>query len=274
MNGVVPRSASVRARNRDPASGTGVTGSALVRRLLDAGRAVVVLDNKEGYKTDELRRRGAEIVIGTITDAATVARCMEDVEVVHHVAAAFREMHLPDREYAEINIEGTRIVAETALARRVRKFVYCSTCGVHGDVRKPPATEDSPIAPSDYYQRTKYEGERVTLACHERGLPSTIRSTRSSALSSRPRSTAPMPTSVPSLMACPPCLVASRSVQHRRRRTRREGKSRDCMGVRAGQPGGAAVEVAAGGASGPARQVAQNGQIFRRVAEQRATARR
>lgn len=154
--------------------GTGVTGSALVRRLLDDGRAVVVLDNKEGYKTDELRQRGAEVVIGTITDTATVARCMEGVEVVHHVAAAFREMHLPDRDYAEINIEGTRIVAAAALSQGVRKFVYCSTCGVHGDVKRPPATEDSPIAPSDYYQRTKYEGELVTLAHHERGLPSTI----------------------------------------------------------------------------------------------------
>lgn len=154
--------------------GTGVTGSALVRRLLDDGRAVVVLDNKEGYKTDELRQRGAEVVIGTITDTATVARCMEGVEVVHHVAAAFREMHLPDRDYAEINIGGTRIVAAAALSQGVRKFVYCSTCGVHGDVKRPPATEDSPIAPSDYYQRTKYEGELVTLAHHERGLPSTI----------------------------------------------------------------------------------------------------
>jgi nucleoside-diphosphate-sugar epimerase len=154
--------------------GTGVTGSALVRRLLDEGRAVVVLDNKEGYKTDELRQRGARVVIGTITDTATVARCMEGVEIVHHVAAAFREMHLPDRDYADINIEGTRIVAEAALNQGVRKFVYCSTCGVHGDVKRPPATEDSPIAPSDYYQHTKYEGELVTLAHHERGLPSTI----------------------------------------------------------------------------------------------------
>jgi nucleoside-diphosphate-sugar epimerase len=154
--------------------GTGVTGSALVRRLLDAGRAVVVLDNKEGYKTDELRHRGAQVVIGTITDPPTVQRCMEGVQVVHHVAAAFREMHLPDREYARINIEGTRIVAEAAYRNRVRKFVYCSTCGVHGDVKYPPGTENSPITPSDYYQRTKYEGELVTLAYHERGLPSTI----------------------------------------------------------------------------------------------------
>ena len=154
--------------------GTGVTGSALVRRLLDEGRQVVALDNKEGYKTDELRRRGAQIVIGTITDPAAVARCMEGVEIVHHVAAAFRETHLPDHEYAEINIQGTRVVADAAFRQRVRKFVYCSTCGVHGNVEHPPATEDSPITPADFYQRTKYEGELVALSYHERGMPTTI----------------------------------------------------------------------------------------------------
>ena len=154
--------------------GTGVTGSALVNRLLDDGRAVVVLDNKEGYKTDELRQRGAKVVIGTITDAATVARCMEGIQVVHHVAAAFREMHLPDREYAEINIEGTRIVAEAALSQGVRKFVYCSTCGVHGDVERPPATEDSPIAPRIITSARSTRANSSPSLIHERGLPSTI----------------------------------------------------------------------------------------------------
>lgn len=154
--------------------GTGVTGKALAMRLLDEGRPVVVLDVKEGYKTDELRRRGAEVVVGSVTDRATVERCMDGVEVVHHVAAAFREMHLPDEDYARINIEGTRIVADAAHRHRVRKFVYCSTCGVHGNVDQTPATEESPIKPADYYQQTKYEGERVTLAYHEKGLPSTI----------------------------------------------------------------------------------------------------
>ena len=154
--------------------GTGVTGRALVSRLLDERRPVVVLDNKEGYKTDELRRRGAEVVIGTVTDPGTVERCMSGVGIVHHVAAAFREMHLSDRDYAFINIEGTRIVADAAHRRRVKKFVYCSTCGVHGNVEKPPATEDSPIKPADYYQQTKYDAELVTLAYHEKGLPSTI----------------------------------------------------------------------------------------------------
>jgi nucleoside-diphosphate-sugar epimerase len=38
--------------------GTGFTGKALVRRLLDAGHQVVALDYKEGLKTNEFRDWG------------------------------------------------------------------------------------------------------------------------------------------------------------------------------------------------------------------------
>jgi 2-alkyl-3-oxoalkanoate reductase len=154
--------------------GTGFTGKALVKRLLDDGHDVVALDNKEGYKTEELRQWGATVVIGSVTDPAAVDRCMEGVDVVHHLAAAFREMHLPDSEYRHINVEGTRIVLEAAARHGVRKFVYCSTCGVHGNCDNPPASEDAPIQPADYYQQSKYDAEPLALEYNARGLPCTI----------------------------------------------------------------------------------------------------
>src|SRR5215207_10252703 len=148
---------------------TGFSGKALVRRLLDEGHKVVALDNKEGHKTHELRNWGASVVIGSVTDSATVEKCMAGVEVVHHLAAAFREMHLPNKEYAHVNIEGTRIVADAALRHGVKKFIYCSTCGVHGNCDNPPASEDSQIQPADYYQQSKYDAEPIILEYHSRG---------------------------------------------------------------------------------------------------------
>ena len=74
--------------------GTGFTGKALVRRLLDDGHQVVALDYKEGLKTEELRQWGAEVVIGTVTDRDCVRRCMQGVEIVQHLAAAFRELNV------------------------------------------------------------------------------------------------------------------------------------------------------------------------------------
>ena len=153
---------------------TGFTGKALVRRLLDDGHQVVGLDYKEGLKTEELRKWGAEIVIGSVTDKDVVRRCMQGVDVVQHLAAAFREMNVPESYYHDVNVGGTRTMLDVAREVGVRKFVYCSTCGVHGNVDRPPGGEDAPIQPADYYQQTKYEAEPYVLEYVKQGHKATI----------------------------------------------------------------------------------------------------
>lgn len=154
--------------------GTGFTGKALVHRLIEEGHQVVALDYKEGLKTQEIRDWGADVVLGSVTDMDVVRRAVEGAEVVHHVAAAFREMDVPESYYHEVNVGGTRNVLQAALDAGVRKVIYCSTCGVHGNVDHPPAGEDAPIQPADYYQRTKWEAEPVAREFFERGLKTTI----------------------------------------------------------------------------------------------------
>ena len=154
--------------------GTGFTGKALVKRLLDEGHRVTALDYKEGIKTEELRQWGAEVEIGSVTDRGVVDRVMKDTEIVHHLAAAFRELDVADSYYHDVNVGGTRNVLAAAEREGVRKFVYCSTCGVHGNVAHPPADENAPIAAADYYQRTKYEAEPVVLEYSERGMKTVI----------------------------------------------------------------------------------------------------
>lgn len=154
--------------------GTGFTGKALVSKLLDLEHDVVALDSKEGLRTGDLRDRGATVVLGSVTDPQVVRRCMDGVEVVHHLAAAFRETNVGDRHYWDVNVGGTRNVLEAALDQGVRKFVYCSTCGVHGNVDPVPGDEDSPIKPADCYQRTKYEAEPVVRGFARNGMETTI----------------------------------------------------------------------------------------------------
>lgn len=154
--------------------GTGFTGKALALRLLDLGHEVVALDLREGWRTGELRDRGARVVLGSVTDRALVRQCLEGVEVVFHLAAAFRETGASRRRYREVNTDGTGIVAEEARRAGVAKLVYCSTCGVHGNVERPPAAENAPIAPADYYQETKYAGEERVAAEQRLGLRAAI----------------------------------------------------------------------------------------------------
>ncbi len=154
--------------------GTGFTGKALVRRLLDENHQVVALDYQEGLKTDELRQWGAEVVIGTVTDREVVKRVMKGVDVVHHLAAAFRELNVPNSYYEDVNVGGTRIVLEEAHAQKVKKFIYMSTCGVHGNIDNPPGGEDAPIQPADYYQQTKYDAEPLVQEYYAKGLKTVI----------------------------------------------------------------------------------------------------
>lgn len=150
--------------------GMGFTGSALCRRLAQQGHQVIALDNKHGIFDDELRTLGVELRIGSVTDRALVDELTAGCDRVYHLAAAFRLVNLSKRQYHDINVNGTRWVLEAALKHQVPRVVYCSTCGVHGDVKRPPAAEDAPIAPADYYQQTKWEGELVVKEFLERGL--------------------------------------------------------------------------------------------------------
>ncbi len=154
--------------------GTGFTGSALAFRLFEEGHQVRILDHQEGLFADKLKRAGAEIMIGSVTDKAVVDSATADMEIVFHLAAAFRELNRPDSFYFDVNVNGTHHVMEAAKKYNIRKVVYCSTQGVHGNINNPPGTERSPIEPNDYYQETKYLGEEVVHEFVSQGMKATI----------------------------------------------------------------------------------------------------
>jgi nucleoside-diphosphate-sugar epimerase len=129
---------------------------------------------QEGRGAQEVKRRGAELILGSVTNRDAVARAMRGVEIVHHLAAAFRELNVPERHYYEVNVEGTRNVLTVAARAGVQKVVYCSAGGVHGNIDDPPAAEDAPIRPADYCQQTKYEAEPFVREWNRRGLRTTI----------------------------------------------------------------------------------------------------
>ena len=156
--------------------GTGFTGSHLVRRLLQDGHEVMAVDNAKGLFFDELAGLGAKLRLGSIEAADFCRDIVQEskADMVYHLAAAFRRVDASKELYERVNVDGTRYLCESAYEWGVDKFIYCSTQGVHGHIENPPGDEDSPIAPADYYQYTKWEGERVVNEIVERtGLDAT-----------------------------------------------------------------------------------------------------
>lgn len=139
---------------------TGFTGFNLAKRLADNGEEVVGLDIKKGY-SEELEKSGVEVVIGSVNDKELVDKLMKGVDYVHHVAAAFREINLPKQVYWDANVESNRVLIEAAKKHGIKRYILTSTCGVHGHITNPPANENAPIQTRDYYQLTKYEGEKL-----------------------------------------------------------------------------------------------------------------
>lgn len=142
--------------------GAGFVGSHLLERLLARSvkvRALVRDPSKLAPIKDKI-----EIVKGDILDPNIVESAMNGISGVYHIAAVFREAKLSDETYFRVNVEGTRLLLDAAVRNGVKRFVYCSTNGVHGDVKNPPANEDAPYAPCDVYQESKVEAEKVVFS--------------------------------------------------------------------------------------------------------------
>ncbi len=150
---------------------TGFTGGHLCERLMHEGYSVRALV-RDPNRCSARAHRGVEMAVGDLRDPRSLIQAMEGIDEVYHIAASFRQENVSRKEMQAINVEGTRNILDAAVNAGVRRFVHCSTVGVHGDIKNPPANEETPYGPGDHYQESKTEGEKVVLQyMHEDRLP-------------------------------------------------------------------------------------------------------
>ena len=140
----------------------GFVGSEIVRQLTAAGvrvRAMV----RPGSTPTAIAGTNAEIVEADLTDAASLEKAAEGVSGVYHIAALFRQAGLPEAEFFRVNETGTKLLLDACIDAGVKRFVHCSTVGVHGHVENPPGVETTAYSPGDMYQRSKVAGEKVVF---------------------------------------------------------------------------------------------------------------
>lgn len=140
--------------------GTGFTGGHLCRRLVAEGyRVRALVRERSDYRA--LKALGVELVFGDLGDRTSLESAVAEIDTVYHIAALFRPENVTRQDFWRVNVEGTRHLIEASIASGVRRFVHCSTVGVHGEIEQAPATEETPYAPGDDYQDSKTEGEKV-----------------------------------------------------------------------------------------------------------------
>jgi nucleoside-diphosphate-sugar epimerase len=139
---------------------TGFIGLNLAERIAGAGHRVRALV-RASSRVDELRRLGAELLPGDVTDPTSLPAAVEGCEVVVHLAGLVKAL---DRaHYFRVNVEGTRHLALACAAARPRpRLVLVSSLAAAGPagVRRPRKEEDAP-APVSQYGESKLAAERI-----------------------------------------------------------------------------------------------------------------
>lgn len=141
---------------------TGFVGGYMAELLLKEGHSVKALV-RDITKAKSLSDKGVILVQGNLKDKKALEKAVSGVDGIFHIGAVFREAKLPDSEYFAVNVEGTRTLFEEAIKANVPRIIYCSTNGVHGDIKNPPADESAPFSPCDIYQESKVESEKVVM---------------------------------------------------------------------------------------------------------------
>ena len=147
--------------------GAGYIGSHMVRRLLQAGCDVVILDNLSTGNRKLIT--GGELVHGNLGDACLLDKLFgaHKFDAVMHFAAFSQvgeSMHQPLTYYRN-NLAETVVLLDAMLRHNVKRFIFSSTAAVYGEPVAIPITEDHPCMPTNPYGNTKLAVERMLADC-------------------------------------------------------------------------------------------------------------
>lgn len=150
---------------------TGFLGKAIVENLVASGRPVRALIRSDSAARDVVAL-GAEAVRGDLRDRASLEAACAGCDVVYH-AAGVNAFCLPDpRPLLEVNVAGSRAVANAAATVGVGKLIYTSSA-VTMDGADTRSRLQRRRFPSDY-ARSKVAAERAVLQVAERSGLSVI----------------------------------------------------------------------------------------------------
>src|SRR3954465_2627 len=121
--------------------GAGFIGSHLADALLSRGHRVRALDNLSPQVHGADAERPAyldqevELIRGDVRDATIVARALDGIDVVYHLAAAVGvgQSMYEIAQYTSVNNLGTAVLLEALAAQPVDRLVVASSMSLYGE---------------------------------------------------------------------------------------------------------------------------------------------
>ncbi|MCB7137277.1 NAD-dependent epimerase/dehydratase family protein [Cellulosimicrobium marinum] len=146
---------------------SGLLGGAVARALVARGDDVRTLQRRPSGVP------GVEDVLGSVTDPAAVARAVEGVDAVVHLAAKVSLAGEP-AEFHAVNVDGTRALLDAAERAGVERFVQVSSPSVAhlgSSLVGAGTTPADPRHARGDYARTKAAAELLALGRDRRRRP-------------------------------------------------------------------------------------------------------
>lgn len=152
--------------------GAGFIGNNIARLLLEKGHDVVILDNFNTGKKENLISIEKKIKLHTvdIRDKEAIKNIISDADGIFHQAALANvyESFSRSNEYFDVNVKGTKNIFEIAKDNEI-KVVFASSSSVYGEVNKIPINETFDTKPIHPYGQTKLECEHLAEQFSQEG---------------------------------------------------------------------------------------------------------
>ena len=153
--------------------GAGFIGSHLVKKLAERGNEVIVIDNLNTGKKQNIEKISKKIDFFEIDirDFSAVEDILKNIDGIFHEAALASvqdSFRIPD-EFFEVNVNGTENIFKIGKKLGI-KIVYASSSSVYGNPISIPIKENDDKNPFNPYAKTKLEDDKLAEKYAKNGL--------------------------------------------------------------------------------------------------------
>jgi len=162
------------------AGGAGYIGSHLVEQLLQSGKRVRVFDKflfgKESLEKFS-KNKNLELIEGDVSNIFELTQAVKDCSAIVHLSGIVGDpaCSIDPALTRHNNTVSTRMLIDAALAFKVPRFIFASSCSVYG-LSDKIVNEASDLNPVSLYAQTKIDSEQELLRhTHDNFHPTILR---------------------------------------------------------------------------------------------------